>query len=76
MSGDQTLLDEVRKTLQACGETVPCHSGSLSSSVVISIDGNSHEDFAAECEPVSLDFLSAEVIAKCWAESPGTKSNE
>lgn len=58
MSGDQTLLQEVRATLQGCGDTEPYHSASPSS-VVISIEGNSGDDIGAECEPVSLDFLSA-----------------
>ena len=58
LSGDQTLLQEVRETLQACGETEPYHSASPSS-VVISIEGNSDDnDIGAECEPVSLEFLS------------------
>ncbi len=58
MSGDQTLLQEVRATLQAFGDTEPYHSASPSS-VVIAIEGNSDDDIGAECEPVSLDFLSA-----------------
>ncbi len=58
MSGNQSLLQEVRATLQACGDTEPYHSGSPSS-VVISIEGNSDDEIGAECEPVSLDFLSA-----------------
>ena len=58
MSGDQTLLQEVRATLQGCGDTETYHSNSPSS-VVISIEGNSDDDIGAECEPVSLDFLSA-----------------
>lgn len=57
VSGDQSLLQEVRQTLQACGETESYHSMG-SSSVVISIDGSSDDDTGAECEPVSLDFLS------------------
>ena len=57
LSGDQSLLQEVRDTLQACGETEPYQSASPSS-VVISIEGNSDDDIGAECEPVSLEFLS------------------
>ncbi|MEJ7595621.1 MAG: serine/threonine-protein kinase [Planctomycetaceae bacterium] len=57
LSGSQTLLQEVRETLQACGETEPYHFASPSS-VVISIEGNSDDDIGAECEPVSLAFLS------------------
>jgi serine/threonine protein kinase len=57
LSGDQSLLQEVRETLQGCDETEPFHSVAPSS-VVISIDGNSDDDMGAECEPVSLDFLS------------------
>ena len=58
LSGDQTLLQEVRATLQGCGDTEPYHSVSPSS-VVISIEEHSDDDIGAECEPVSLDFLSA-----------------
>ena len=58
LSGDHRLLLEVRETLQACEETVPYISSSLSSSVVISIEGNNDDDMGAECEPVSLDFLA------------------
>ena len=54
MSGDQTLLQEVRATLQVCGDSEPYHAASPSS-VVISIEGNSDDDIGAECEPVSLD---------------------
>jgi eukaryotic-like serine/threonine-protein kinase len=57
LSGNQSLLQEVRETLQACGETEPYHSVTPSS-VVISIDGHSDDDMGAECEPVSLDFLT------------------
>ena len=56
LSGNQSLLQEVRETLQRCGETEPFHSVAPSS-VVISIDGNSDDDMGAECEPVSLVFL-------------------
>ncbi len=50
------MLQEVRETLQGCGETESFRSVAPSS-VVISIDGNSDDDMGAECEPVSLDFL-------------------
>lgn len=57
LSGDQTLLLEVRETLRCCGDTETYRSNSPSS-VVLSVEGNSDDDIGAECEPVSLDFLS------------------
>lgn len=57
MSGDVTLLEEVRQTLGDLDDTEPYRSGSASS-VVISIEGHSSDEIGAECEPVSLDFLS------------------
>lgn len=56
LSGNQSLLQEVRETLQGIEETESYHSVTPPS-VVISIDSNADDDIGAECEPVSLDFL-------------------
>lgn len=70
MSSDESLLREVRETLCAIEEsgretiqnTAPYRSGFTSSVTIavegISLAGNSDDDIGAECEPVSLDFLS------------------
>lgn len=55
-AGNQSLLQEVRETLQGCEQT-ESYLSTGPSSVVISIDGSSDDDTGAECEPVSLDFL-------------------
>ncbi|MEZ6061711.1 MAG: serine/threonine-protein kinase [Planctomycetaceae bacterium] len=57
ISCDPKLLREVRETLQDCGQTEQFHSNGASS-VVIAVDGHWDDDFLAECEPISLDFLS------------------
>ena len=57
LSGHQYLLLEVRETLRCCGDTETYRSNSPSS-VILSVEGNSDDDIGAECEPVSLDFLS------------------
>ncbi len=57
LSSDEHLLREVRETLSAMGETEP-YRAAVGSSVVVSIDAGSSDEMAAECEPVSLDFLS------------------
>ncbi|MEP3481166.1 MAG: serine/threonine-protein kinase [Fuerstiella sp.] len=58
LSGDETLLQEVRDTL-CVEEKADGYKRHASSSVVISIE-HSHDDddFGTECEPVSLDFLA------------------
>jgi serine/threonine protein kinase len=55
--GDHDLLQEVRDTLLNLGATEP-YQGSMNSSVVISIEAAADDDYGAECEPVSLDFLA------------------
>ena len=57
LSGERELLSEVRATLLILRETEsfqPC----AGSSVFISVGTSAAEDYGAECEPVSLDFLS------------------
>ena len=58
LSGDETLLQEVRDTL-CVEEKADGYKRHANSSVVISIE-HSHDDddFGTECEPVSLDFLA------------------
>lgn len=57
LSGDQMLLQEVRANLaDDFDPQVACPA--LSSSVVISVDGTTQGDDGAECEPLTLDFLS------------------
>lgn len=56
LSGDEILLQEVRDTFLAEGETETFNPG-MNSSVVISIEQSYDDDLGTECEPVSLDFL-------------------
>ncbi|WP_010587313.1 serine/threonine-protein kinase [Schlesneria paludicola] len=58
LSDDHELLSEVRETLLARGDDTAAYQGAIGSSVVISIEGGSADEPGAECEPVSLDFLS------------------
>lgn len=58
LSGDNELLNEVRATLRACGETAP-YRASVGASVLVSIDANGSDDSGAECEPISLAFLDS-----------------
>ena len=58
LSDDHELLREMRETLMCRGEETDPYQGAIGSSVVISIDGSGGDDMGAECEPVSLDFLS------------------
>lgn len=58
LSDDHELISEVRETLLARDDDTASYSGSIGSSVVISIDGSGADESNAECEPVSLDFLS------------------
>lgn len=58
LSADQPLVDEVRDALRERADIEPFH-GSIGSSVLISAESSGHDDGGAECEPISLDFLSA-----------------
>lgn len=57
LSGDYDFRNEVRETLSEGDETFP-YRESVGSSVVVSIEAGLDDEFSAECEPVSLDFLS------------------
>ncbi len=57
LSGDKHLQQEVRETLQLLGNVTDEYRSSTSS-VVVSMEHNFVDDIGAECEPVSLDFLS------------------
>lgn len=57
LSGDETLMLEVRDTLSVEGET-DSYNRHFKSSVVISTEYPQDDDLGTECEPVSLDFLA------------------
>lgn len=57
LSGDDALIHELRDTLRAAADTESYH-GSIGSSVLISIESGGNDECAAECEPISLDFLA------------------
>ena len=57
LSGDSDLLLEVRDTLLCSDETQPFQASFLSS-VTVSVEGHLDDDLGAECEPLSLEFLS------------------
>lgn len=57
LSGHDKLLRDVRDTLRDFTETDHYESAGTSS-VVISVESDLLDDIGAECEPVSLDFLS------------------
>lgn len=57
ISGNDGLLRDIRETLQGCTESDDYESTGTSS-VVISVESGLLDDIGAECEPVSLDFLS------------------
>ena len=57
LSGDEGLLREVSETLQISGDTED-YDGRGATSVIVSVDAGFDDDVGAECEPLSLDFLS------------------
>jgi len=57
LSGDHNLRREIRETLIACN-SLDAYSSRVSTSIVISVEGNSDDDVGAEFEPLSLDFLA------------------
>ncbi len=57
LSGDYNLRREIRETLIA-SDSLDAYSSRVSTSVVISVEGNSDDDIGAEFEPLSLDFLA------------------
>ena len=57
LSSDNELQLEVRETLLFRGETEP-YDISVGSSVFVSVEAGASDEFGAECEPVSLEFLA------------------